>query len=812
MPPKDRHALINDDDHPHQYVHAAMSIFKFERAGRKGGIPRHLLRGLKSGGKARFHRKHSLSPEDMKRYLEGQQPLRAGGKRTKKKKGNEISDTLKARLLGHANLASKKVKTKPVVKVFRDVLQPDYARTPLPLRRTSKADSLTWRGYELWTGGTVTGGPDQVVDEAKVDYRASVTAFTSALIADENHFYAKFYRSLAYATCGRFRPALRDMTACIVVARKWYEDRMIPEHAEGLLGPGTDSAMRLLFACTFNSSLLHLNVHMHNKAVGLLNQCEALDRHAPEVRFLRGFIRRRRGNYWGCRQDYVIGTKLQHRKDLGVVAAALLEHAPGGAKRDKRNRADLGHIVRSPVKKSQILSFLTSTQKALMTPGQDRNEMHMQYIAAMFTPHTFFTHLDEDRQTVICRDCEYNTLEAGEWVCRRGDPSDAFYVVLSGVLNVMVLGEGMATETHGGTLQKGDTFGELGLLYGTNRTASVHVHSPSEIVTIPGWIFEQHTEVRDAMLQVQRDKREAIVGSGIFGGLPEQYLEEATNYATIRIYDQGQTLVRQGQHAQSVFVMLSGVCEVWQRIDVRGELVRRRKTLQQELESYRTRYVFHHQLVYQHAGADGVGETEAPAVEEGRTSMRPYADTALEKKVVRLQHDVDALNKQIKAIDMAAMNKYRKMTRWQRLLAENRPAGAGPDENAKQVRKVKLREVMQPSFFGEASLRGDGAIEACDVIAQTRCKVLRIFTPQMDFSKVNDEFLDRLQNLSAVRPLCLEDLTAAARGETGWGKFRKNMLTFIDKAKWPVKNSIVTEGPSGTSLIVELPQPHGTLK
>ena len=55
-------------------------------------------------------------------------------------------------------------------------------------------------------------------------------------------------------------------------------------------------------------------------------------------------------------------------------------------------------------------------------------------------------------------------------------------------------------------------------------------------------------------------------------------------------------------------------------------------------------------------------------------------------------------------------------------------------------------------------------------------------------------------------------MTAAARGETGWGKFRKNMLTFIDKAKWPVKNSIVTEGPSGTSLIVELPQPHGTLK
>ncbi len=63
------------------------------------------------------------------------------------------------------------------------------------------------------------------------------------------------------------------------------------------------------------------------------------------------------------------------------------------------------------------------------------------------------------------------------------DPADAFYVVRSGHLIVL------AGDRHINDLGPGDWFGEIGLLEGRPRTATVRASGPCELYRIGGTAF-----------------------------------------------------------------------------------------------------------------------------------------------------------------------------------------------------------------------------------------------------------------------------------------------------------------------------------
>ena len=73
----------------------------------------------------------------------------------------------------------------------------------------------------------------------------------------------------------------------------------------------------------------------------------------------------------------------------------------------------------------------------------------------------------------------------GTVVIRRGDPADAFYIILSGRVEVLSKDrEGHAT--HLADLRDGDFFGETGLLRGRPRNATVRAagDGPAELLVI----------------------------------------------------------------------------------------------------------------------------------------------------------------------------------------------------------------------------------------------------------------------------------------------------------------------------------------
>jgi CRP-like cAMP-binding protein len=90
------------------------------------------------------------------------------------------------------------------------------------------------------------------------------------------------------------------------------------------------------------------------------------------------------------------------------------------------------------------------------------------------------------------------SYEAGQAIVERGDPGDAMYIMVGGAAEVDVGGR-----FH--RLERGDFFGEMAVLAGKPREATVRAVEPVEALRIPADDFqvflEEHPHLAVAMLR-----------------------------------------------------------------------------------------------------------------------------------------------------------------------------------------------------------------------------------------------------------------------------------------------------------------------
>ena len=87
--------------------------------------------------------------------------------------------------------------------------------------------------------------------------------------------------------------------------------------------------------------------------------------------------------------------------------------------------------------------------------------------------HPIFAGLPVPRLEAAAQALEPVPVTAGTVVVRQGDPADRFYVISEGAQRVTHVPDGGGPETELRTLGPGDVFGEIGILRGSPRTATV---------------------------------------------------------------------------------------------------------------------------------------------------------------------------------------------------------------------------------------------------------------------------------------------------------------------------------------------------
>jgi thioredoxin reductase (NADPH) len=102
---------------------------------------------------------------------------------------------------------------------------------------------------------------------------------------------------------------------------------------------------------------------------------------------------------------------------------------------------------------------------------------------------------------------------AGQTIIREGDPADSFFVLTRGAASVRQ--NGPDGEREIATLKPGDFFGEIGLLTGTPRHATVRATAPTEVLELDAEGFRELVESSQATKEhLQASMQERLAKAG----------------------------------------------------------------------------------------------------------------------------------------------------------------------------------------------------------------------------------------------------------------------------------------------------------
>jgi CRP-like cAMP-binding protein len=116
------------------------------------------------------------------------------------------------------------------------------------------------------------------------------------------------------------------------------------------------------------------------------------------------------------------------------------------------------------------------------------------------------------------REVERTTIRRylpGQTIIRQGEPASSFFILTRGAASVRQ--NGPQGETEISTLKPGDFFGEMGLLSGAVRNATVRAIAPSEVLELDAEGFRDLVESS----QLTKDRVESKMEQRLAGAGPK---------------------------------------------------------------------------------------------------------------------------------------------------------------------------------------------------------------------------------------------------------------------------------------------------
>lgn len=184
----------------------------------------------------------------------------------------------------------------------------------------------------------------------------------------------------------------------------------------------------------------------------------------------------------------------------------------------------------------------------------------MAALSKAIAKNVLFAHLDENERSDIFDAMFPVTCVGGEAIITQGDEGDNFYVIDMGEVEVFVNNELVTTIGEGGT------FGELALIYGTPRAATVRAKTDVKL-----WGIDRDSYRRILMGSTIRKRKmyeEFLSRVSILENLDKwERLTVADALETVSFED-GQTIVKQGEPGNDFYIIAEGTATVLQqRVD-----------------------------------------------------------------------------------------------------------------------------------------------------------------------------------------------------------------------------------------------------
>jgi len=280
----------------------------------------------------------------------------------------------------------------------------------------------------------------------------------------------------------------------------------------------------------------------HNIHIALKDSIIQLSLHRPDKPF--SFLR-----------DYFDALEKKRRAEwkLGSVSEERELDADSSSCREHQH-----HLVQSKRRGGVSAEVYTEEDAAsYVKKVVPKDYKTMTALSRAISKNLLFSHLDDNERSDIFDAMFAVHRHAGEIIIQQGDVGDNFYVIDQGDVEVYVSMEYVSTISEGGS------FGELALIYGTPRAATVKAKTDVKL-----WGIDRDSYRRILMGSTIRKRtmyEEFLSRVSILENLDKWEQNTVADALESVQFEDGQEIVRQGDPGEDFFIIVEGTASVYQR-------------------------------------------------------------------------------------------------------------------------------------------------------------------------------------------------------------------------------------------------------
>ena len=177
------------------------------------------------------------------------------------------------------------------------------------------------------------------------------------------------------------------------------------------------------------------------------------------------------------------------------------------------------------------------------------------------------TNMEKETQFLLASRAERRRFEAGEIIIRQGEDAVRFFLIIHGNAEV-VRERPNRREQPIASLAEGDHFGEIGLLEGVPRTATVRAGAsgPMEAMVMNRETFSdfvQATEItEEEIAAIVKQRLQSLELAKALPTLRPNELSRISPQFKLLKFAPGEIVIKQGEPADQFYILVSGRCEV----------------------------------------------------------------------------------------------------------------------------------------------------------------------------------------------------------------------------------------------------------
>lgn len=179
-----------------------------------------------------------------------------------------------------------------------------------------------------------------------------------------------------------------------------------------------------------------------------------------------------------------------------------------------------------------------------------KSSREISLIERSFERHFIFNTLSHDQKSQIIECMKQYTLAPNQVIFRQNQPGNNFFIVGSGMLEVLI------NEQRITTLTEGMGFGELALMHDTPRTATVRTLTSALLWGLDRGTFKQIIE--DLNAKNYQENKNFIQSVSVFATLRPEQIEVLVGSMRTLNFVPGQVIVKEGDIGDLLFIIKDG--------------------------------------------------------------------------------------------------------------------------------------------------------------------------------------------------------------------------------------------------------------